>query len=110
MNNRRGNSLRWIASFVVPLVLYPFVLRALIEAFHPKVGWLVSTVDRLDPSQGVADAFATFAFATYDLLISIWASPLIFFALWLAAGVLGAGAYALRHVRTGGLAARSAST
>jgi hypothetical protein len=112
MNNRRGKPLRWIASFLVPLLLYPFVLRGLIEAFHPKAGWLVYALDRLDLSQSVSDALVTFIFRAYDLLIGIWASPFILFALWFSAGLLGLATYALvvSRSRTSRLAARLAST
>ena len=89
MTKSRRKWLQLLAFALVPMLAYPFVLRGLIEAFHPKQGlWLVAA-DSLGLSEDAFYVAARFFSHGYDALTGVWSHSVLFFGLWLASGALG---------------------
>ncbi len=90
MTDSRRKWLQLLAFALVPMLAYPFVLRGLIEAFHPKQGLWQLAASSLGLGEGLSHAVARFFSYGYDVLTGIWSDPVLFFGLWLASGVAGA--------------------
>jgi hypothetical protein len=97
MINSRRKWLQLLALALVPMLAYPFVLRGLIEAFHPKQGLWQLAARSLGLGEDASYAVARFFISGYDVLTGIWSRPVLFFGLWLASGV--AGAVLWRHMQ-----------